>query len=162
MHLPESINSVVSIGPRTNSYANFTYTHVTYHRIVCEDSHTAPLHEHFDAATDFIHAQIQEGKRVLVHCQAGISRSATICIAYLIRFHHLSWTAAYMVVKDARAIVCPNLGFLTQLRDYETTLFSYHMRLDTFVSCQMRHPPPWGRQSSRRRYCGTRQVSRPD
>lgn len=62
---------------------------------------------------------IEEGNAVLVHCQAGISRSATVCIAYLIRYHHLSLVAAHGVVKAAREIICPNAGFLNQLQQWE-------------------------------------------
>lgn len=116
------IHAVVSIGPRQNSYANFRSDEAQYHHIVCGDVPEARLCDHFDEATDFIHARLGEGKRVLVHCQAGISRSATICIAYLMRYHHMSWSAAYMVLKDARPLICPNMGFMTQLAAYEKSL----------------------------------------
>ena len=110
-------DAIVSIGDTATTY--FTWRDIEYHRIVCYDDEMAPLHKHFDEASEFIHERIQQGKRVLVHCQAGVSRSATICMAYMIRYHHLSWSAAYMCVKDARPRIHPNFGFLTQLKNYE-------------------------------------------
>lgn len=117
MLVRHNINAILSIGDNLKSYVN--YNDIEYYRILCPDMETAPLHEHFDKATEFIHDRIQEGKHVLVHCGAGISRSVTICIAYLIRYHHLTWSAAFMCVKDARCDIYPNDGFLEQLKAYE-------------------------------------------
>lgn len=61
-------------------------------------------------------------KKVLVHCQAGISRSPTIVIAYLMYKYNLSMNDAYSKVKDIRPIVAPNLIFMSQLMDYEAKL----------------------------------------
>jgi protein-tyrosine phosphatase len=43
------------------------------------------LHRHFKAGVDFIKSAIKGGGAVLVHCYAGISRSASVVIAYLMR-----------------------------------------------------------------------------
>ena len=43
-------------------------------------------------------------------------------MAYLMRYHHLSLSAAYAVLLDARCIVDPNPGFLIQLQQYENEL----------------------------------------
>jgi hypothetical protein len=56
---------------------------------------------------------------VLVHCQAGISRSATILIAYIMWKERLSAAAATAVVSAARDAIWPNLGFKTQLQEFE-------------------------------------------
>lgn len=65
----------------------------------------------------------QNGK-VLVHCQAGISRSATICIAYLMATRRLRMEEAYKYVKSRRRIVSPNFSFMGQLLTFENQIFS--------------------------------------
>lgn len=59
---------------------------------------------------------------MFVHCQAGISRSATVCIAYIMQSRRLSLEDAYKFVKSKRPIISPNLNFMGQLMEYQKTL----------------------------------------
>ena len=63
-------------------------------------------------------ARKNEGK-VLVHCQAGISRSPTIVIAYLMKTKNLNQIEAYSEVHKIRPIIDPNMSFRCQLVEYE-------------------------------------------
>jgi len=54
---------------------------------------------------------------VLVHCMAGISRSSTIVIAYLIVRRGWSFEKAYEHVRTARPTIRPNDGFMQQLKE---------------------------------------------
>ena len=53
---------------------------------------------------------------------AGISRSVTITIAYLMKFHRMSTNRAYQYLKDMRPAISPNLNFMGQLVEFERSL----------------------------------------
>jgi protein-tyrosine phosphatase len=53
---------------------------------------------------------------------AGISRSATIVISYIMTVTDLSWFSSMNAVRGARICVNPNLGFQRQLQIYGSTL----------------------------------------
>lgn len=55
-----------------------------------------------DEAVEFIHQELQKGKRVYVHCKAGRGRSASVVICYLMKYHHVSAREAIAKVKVAR------------------------------------------------------------
>jgi protein-tyrosine phosphatase len=52
---------------------------------------------------------------------AGVSRSATVVVAYLMTVTELSYSDALNAVKGARKIANPNFGFRRQLQNYEFT-----------------------------------------
>eukprot|EP01084_Bolivina_argentea_P139105 244744_1 len=60
---------------------------------------------------------------VLVHCQGGVSRSASIVISYLMKTKNMKMMDAMDYVSDRRSVICPNHGFRKQLKQYETQLF---------------------------------------
>jgi protein-tyrosine phosphatase len=53
--------------------------------IISVDSEVADLSQYFERACGFINDAREHGHAVLVHCQQGVSRSASIIIAYLIK-----------------------------------------------------------------------------
>lgn len=64
----------------------------------------------------------KSNSKVLIHCEAGISRSPTITVAYLIYKKNMEALEAYNFVKKLRPIVSPNFGFMGQLMELEGEL----------------------------------------
>nr|XP_033811552.1 dual specificity protein phosphatase 10-like [Geotrypetes seraphini] len=95
-----------------------------YKRLPATDSGKQNLRQYFEEAFEFIEEAHQCGKGVLIHCQAGVSRSATIVIAYLMKHTMMTMADAYKYVKGKRPIISPNLNFMGQLLEFETDLNS--------------------------------------
>ncbi|XP_030594307.1 dual specificity protein phosphatase 2 isoform X1 [Archocentrus centrarchus] len=99
---------------------NFYEGEFQYLRLTVEDTLAADIRACFSAAIAFIDSVKQSGGRVLVHCQAGISRSATICLAYLMHTQRVRLDEAFDFVKQRRHVISPNLAFMGQLLQFET------------------------------------------
>ena len=91
---------------------------ITYKLIYADDTETEDLITNFPETNEFIASAQQSGHNVLVHCHAGVSRSSTVVIAFLMHKDRISFTNAYHMVKQYRD-VAPNPGFVSQLQLYE-------------------------------------------
>ncbi|KZS89412.1 phosphatases II [Sistotremastrum niveocremeum HHB9708] len=54
-----------------------------------------------------------------VHCKAGKSRSVTVVMGYLIHSHHWTLSQAYAFVLERRKGISPNIGFVSELMNFE-------------------------------------------
>ncbi|XP_070687382.1 dual specificity protein phosphatase 8 isoform X2 [Pempheris klunzingeri] len=91
-------------------------------RIPVNDNYCEKLLPWLDKTNEFIDKAKVSNCRVIVHCLAGISRSATIAIAYIMKTMGLSSDDAYRFVKDRRPSISPNFNFLGQLLEFEKGL----------------------------------------
>ncbi|KAI3444319.1 hypothetical protein Pfo_000984 [Paulownia fortunei] len=82
------------------------------------DMENEDLLDYLDVCLDFIEDSRKEGS-VLVHCFAGVSRSAAIITAYLMKSERLSQEDAIESLRQSCESVCPNDGFLEQLKMFE-------------------------------------------
>ncbi len=64
----------------------------------------------------------KQKQKVLVHCHAGVSRSTTVVVAFLMKTKRWPYKKALNYVKQRRYIVDPNFGFVEQLRKFEESL----------------------------------------
>ncbi|CAI8002484.1 Dual specificity protein phosphatase 1 [Geodia barretti] len=83
-----------------------------YMEIRVPDTYQADLLARLDEAFLFIDGVKASGGRVLVHCHAGVSRSATVCMAYVMKTLNYDLRSAYDFVKSKRSCVSPNLHFM--------------------------------------------------
>ena len=114
-----NITHILSICKR-NTYK--TLNGIIYHRIGrIEDSHnyknSIRFMKEWDTATEFIK---KSESSILVHCQAGVSRSATICIAFLMKYGNMSFDEAITMVSNARPIIEPNEEIVKRLKEWNT------------------------------------------
>ena len=85
------------------------------------DSET--LYKFLDVIADTIHRYLNADKAVLVHCHAGIQRSATIVASYLMKYGGLMADDAIKAIKSKRKVCfTPSANFRYQLIQYQHTL----------------------------------------
>ncbi|KAF2077417.1 hypothetical protein CYY_001266 [Polysphondylium violaceum] len=100
-----------------------SYTHLyKYYRADVDDRVSANIDEHFQPIIKFIEEAKQSNGRVLVHCQVGISRSASVVIAYLMKTMDTPYFDTYKFVKSKRCIIQPNPGFVRRLKAFDEEL----------------------------------------
>ena len=94
--------------------ANFFPEELEYFKLFLSDysSSADELNSQIDNGVAFIDRARAANSSVLVHCVAGISRSSTIVIAYLMKREKMTLKDAYAYVKSKRTIIRPNQGFL--------------------------------------------------
>lgn len=135
--LEANVTGIVNCTPRV---PNVHRPEITYCQVPVSDEEGANISVYLDGATYFMNCILtapetsspqrgggnddewRKGGSVLVHCEMGISRSSTVVIAYLMRYHNMTRDEAYEVCKTRRPMVYPNQGFWKQLQDYETKL----------------------------------------
>ncbi|XP_064641004.1 dual specificity protein phosphatase 22-like isoform X2 [Lineus longissimus] len=95
------------------------HTGKKYLCITVSDSPSTDLTPYFSECNDFIHDARINGGNVLVHCLAGVSRSVTVSVAYMMTVTDLGWRETLNAVKGARKCASPNFGFQRQLQAFE-------------------------------------------
>lgn len=74
----------------------------------------------------FIDDCLANNGKVLVHGNAGISRSAALVIGYVMESHGLSYKDTFALVQQRRFCINPNEGFAQQLKEYEPIYQAKH------------------------------------
>jgi protein-tyrosine phosphatase len=90
-------------------------------------THIVPIHDivaesivpHVASTCDFIEAALQQSRSCFVHCSAGVSRSVSIVLAFLIVKKGMPLAAAYAHVRERRPCARPNYAFMEQLAQLE-------------------------------------------
>lgn len=107
------VTAIIACGCRCHFVDTFTYLDVR----LKDDSH-AKAGRHLDPAADFIALHLAKGGTVLCHCKAGICRSTTMVMAYLIKYRGLGVDEALAAVRQARRCANPRGEFVAALHSF--------------------------------------------
>lgn len=98
------------------------------------------LIQYFDETNEFIQETYKAGGRILIHCQAGVSRSAAVLAACLMKSKKINRDEALEIIKRKRPSVAPNDGFMEQLSlyfDLEFDVDAKHVEYRRFLVAGM-------------------------
>lgn len=77
--------------------------------------------------------RVNQGKTVLVHCQCGVSRSASLIVAYgLYKNPDMSVQEAYNAVKKRSKWIGPNMSLIMQLQEFKNGLGREYQSVDAY------------------------------
>jgi protein phosphatase slingshot len=115
-------NGVGHILNVTREIDNFFPGTFNYYNVrVCDDEKTDLL-KYWDDTFKYITSAKRNGSKVLVHCKMGVSRSASVVIAYAMKAYNWDFRTAMHHVKEKRTCIKPNTSFLSQLETYQGIL----------------------------------------
>ncbi|XP_072943408.1 protein phosphatase Slingshot isoform X2 [Epargyreus clarus] len=115
-------NGVRHILNVTREIDNFFPGMFDYLNIRVYDDEKTDLLKHWDNTFKYINKARNDGSKVLVHCKMGISRSASVVIAYAMKAFNWNFDKALKHVKMKRSCIKPNTNFLNQLETYQGIL----------------------------------------
>lgn len=100
--------------PKVEKSSTPEYIHVPW-------DHNSEILEDLATLCQLVDSRINQGKSVLIHCQLGASRSASLVIAYgLYKNRDLDFNDMYSIVKGKSRWVGPNMSLIYQLTDFRS------------------------------------------
>jgi len=89
-----------------------------YYLVPIQDDGCKDIYPYFDSCADYINNVLENNGNALVHCYHGRSRSVSIVLAYLIKYHNMNVNDALKHVQIYRDIANPNEGYVEQLHNF--------------------------------------------
>lgn len=123
---------------------------VRVHRVNIIDFEDVVISDYFHEVSTIIAEEISNGGKVLIFCYMGVSRSVSLCLAYLVGIEKMDLKSAFLAVKSARNVAKPNSEFWKQLIQYEMSelgSISVRMRGNSF-DCRF-----WKAEKKRAKRC---------
>lgn len=120
-HLKEAgITAVLTVDSEPGFQAGAGFEGLRSLFVPALDEPETDLLSHLDRCVAFIGQSRAEGRAVLVHCHAGVSRSVAVVTAFIMKTEQLSFEKAYENLQTVKPEAKMNEGFEWQLKLYET------------------------------------------
>lgn len=87
-----------------------------------EWSHRSKIVKDLRRLTEIMHNATLQNKKLLIHCQCGVSRSASLMVAYIMRYCNMNLNDAYNKLKSIAKDISPNMGLIFQLMEWNEEL----------------------------------------
>jgi protein-tyrosine phosphatase len=94
------------------------YPNIEYYDFPILDEDDQDILQYFDNIFNKIDEIFLQNQNIVINCYAGVSRSASFVIGYLIKTG-LPYKDSYSLLKSHRPMINPNKGFVKQLKRYE-------------------------------------------
>jgi protein-tyrosine phosphatase len=111
----ENIEWIIEILSKDEYCDNTPKTVRNVYRFEFEDLRSVELYTWIERIIPIMYSETGNG---LIHCREGRSRSASILIAYLIKYKNMTYDDAFNYIQSKRQIIKPNIGFIKQLKQY--------------------------------------------
>ncbi|ODV83069.1 hypothetical protein CANARDRAFT_203948, partial [[Candida] arabinofermentans NRRL YB-2248] len=94
-----------------NTNNNLQYLYIPW-------THTSRLINDFPKLTKLINDSLLKNKKILIHCQCGVSRSASLILAYFMKFFKIGYIDAYNMLKLKAPKISPNMTLIYELMEW--------------------------------------------
>lgn len=125
----DRVTHILNVSSEVDNFFPDTFKYLNIRVLDIEDT---DLLKEFDRTNKFIQEAKEQGTSCFVHCKMGVSRSASVVIAYLMKESDLNYERAFSFVKQKRSCINPNDSFKTQLKTYESILNAHKAKYSIF------------------------------
>jgi hypothetical protein len=115
------ISHIFNITPQTYRQ----YSSIIEYQLPIHDALDQNISDLFPEVLNKIKDLIDAGKKIYVHCYAGVSRSASLVILYIMIFYRKTFEESFRYVREKRFCVQPNPYFVQQLKEMETVIINF-------------------------------------
>ena len=116
-------NKIIHILNCGNCLKNFYPKIFKYKQIPLYDSKTQNLIQYINDINNFVNEGSINNNKILIHCGEGVSRSAAVCLMYMITNKGFTYSKARETFEQKRKGCCPNNGFVSQLKQKSLELY---------------------------------------
>jgi len=124
--IDNGITHIIAIGWNLEKHYEDRFEYLLINRI--EDSPECVILNQFEKCFNFIEQCFANDKnRLFVHCHKGLSRSATVVIAYEMYRNKTDFDSVLYKIRENRSFIMPNIGFQAQLHEFKNQNYSLDM-----------------------------------